>query len=148
MEARFDNLEYKNIDHLVAGFITGEKKDKNKFHLIASPGLTYAAGMQIIQSMTTHFLTAILKQHPDMKDDIYDSYNFMASSILNNLVPDYQLRRDMDEEAIMETEKKMIEEEFAKMTPEQKAKALDDIEKMKAELLKVKDAKPTDEDNS
>ena len=39
MIAKFDNLEYKNIDKLIAGFVTGEQKDKLKFHLIASPTL-------------------------------------------------------------------------------------------------------------
>lgn len=147
MEARFDNLEFKNIDKLIAGFVTGEQKDKLKFHMIASPNITFNDAMQIIQSVTTHFLTAVIKQNPKIKEDVYDAYNFMASSVLNNLIPDYQLRKDMDEEAILETEKKMIEEQFAKMTPEQKVKALEDIESMKARLLEDKNVKPT-EDNS
>lgn len=143
MEARFDNLEYKNIDKLIAGFVTGEQKDKLKFHMIASPNITFNDAMQIIQSVTTHFLTAVIKQNPDAKEDVYDAYNFMASSVLNNLIPDYQLRRDMDEEAIMATEKKMIEDEFSKMTPEQKEKALKDIDEMKARLLGKKNGKST-----
>jgi hypothetical protein len=146
MEARFDNLEYKNIDKLIAGFITEEQKDKLKFHMIASPNITFNDAMQIIQSVTTHFLTAVIKQNPDLKEDVYDAYNFMASSVLNNLIPDYQLRKDMDEEAIMAMEKQMIEEEFAKMTPEQKEKALKDIEDIKARLLGDKNAKPTKDD--
>ena len=143
MEARFDNLEYKNIDKLIAGFVTGEQKDKLKFHMIASPNITFNDAMQIIQSVTTHFLTAVIKQNPKIKEDVYDAYNFMASSVLNNLIPDYQLRRDMDEEAIMAMEKKMIEDEFSKMTPEQKEKALKDIDEMKARLLGKKNGKST-----
>lgn len=144
MEARFDNLEYKNIDKLIAGFVTGEQKDQLKFHMIASPKITFNEAMQIIQSVTTHFLTAVIKQHPDATEDIYDAYNFMASSVLNNLIPDYQLRKDLDEEAIMELEKQKIDEEFAKMTPEQKEKALKDIDEMKKRLTEElkKNVKP------
>ncbi len=147
MIAKFDNLEYKNIDRLIAGFVTGEQKDKLKFHLIASPNITFNDAMQIIQSVTTHFLTAVIKQHPESKEDIYDAYNFMASSVLNNLIPEYQLRRDLDEEAILETEKKMIEEQYAKMTPEQKEKALKDIETLKETLLGKNNEQAT-KDNS
>ncbi len=147
MEAKFDNLEYKNIDRLIAGFVTGVQKDKLKFHLIASPQLSFNDGMQLIQSITTHLLTAMIKQHPGLKGDIYDAYNFMASSVLNNLIPDYQLRKDMDEEAILAMEKKMIEDEYAKMTPEQKEKAIKDIDSMRAKLVEAKNAKPT-ENNS
>lgn len=147
MIAKFDNLEYKNIDKLIAGFVTGEQKDKLKFHLIASPNITFNDAMQIIQSVTTHFLTAVIKQHPELKEDIYDAYNFMASSVLNNLIPEYQLRKDLDEEAILETEKKMIEEQFEKMTPEQKEKALKDIEALKETLLGKKNEQAT-KDNS
>ena len=148
MEARFDNLEYKNIDKLIAGFVTGEQKDQLKFHMIASPKITFNEAMQIIQSVTTHFLTAVIKQHPDATEDIYDAYNFMASSVLNNLIPDYQLRKDLDEEAIMELEKQKIDEEFAKMTPEQKEKALKDIDEMKKRLTEElkKNVKPKKDD--
>ena len=144
MEARFDNLEYKNIDKLIAGFITKEQKDQLKFHMIASPNITFNEAMQIIQSVTTHFLTAVIKQNPNVKEDIYDAYNFMASSVLNNLIPDYELRRDLDEEAIIELEKQKIDEEFAKMTPKQKEKALKDIDAMKKRLTEElkKNVKP------
>ena len=111
--------------------------------MIASPNITFNDAMQIIQSVTTHFLTAVIKQNPNIKEDVYDAYNFMASSVLNNLIPDYQLRRDMDEEAIMAMEKKTIEDEFSKMTPEQKEKALKDIDEMKARLLGKKNGKST-----
>lgn len=143
MEAKFDKLEYKNIDKLIAGFITKEQKDQLKFHMIASPDISFNEAMQIIQSITTHFLTAIIKQNPKLKEDVYDAYNFMASSVLNNLIPDYELRRDMDEEAIMQTESKMIEEQFSKMTPEQRAQTLKDIDAVRARLLDKKNAKPS-----
>lgn len=142
MQAKFDNLEYKNIDALIAGFITGTQKGKQKFHLIASPNIQYMTAMQIIQSVTTHFLTALMKQYPDAKDDIFDHYNAMASSVLNNIMPGYERRPDMDEEAIMETERRMIEEAYAKMTPEEKEKALKDIEEMKARLIGGANDKP------
>ena len=142
MIAKFENLEYKNIDRLIAGFVTGEQKDKLKFHLIASPNITFNEAMQIIQSVTTQFLTAVITQNPEAKEDIYDAYNFMASSVLNNIIPDYQLRKDLDEEAILETEQKIIDEQFEKMTPEQKAAAIKDIEVMKERLVGAMNAKP------
>lgn len=147
MEAKFDNLEFKNIDALVAGFLTGTKKDKQKFHLIVSPNIQYNTAMQVIQSVTLHFLTALIKQHPEATDDIFDNYNAMASSVLQNLVPDYQLRKDMDEEAILALEQKMIEEQYDKMTPEQKAKALEGIDKLRTRLTGDADGK-SEKDNS
>lgn len=147
MVAKFDNLEYKNIDRLLCGFVTEEQKDKLKFHFIASPNLTFNDAMQIIQSITVQFLTAVIKQNPDAKEDIYDAYNFMASSVLQSLIPDHELRKDLDEEAILATERAMIEEQYAKMTPEQKEKALKDIETLKETLLGKKNEQAT-EDNS
>lgn len=147
MEAKFDNLQFKNIDRLISGFVTGEQKENLKFHFIATPNITFNDAMQLIQSMTTHFLSAVIKQHPEAKEDIYDAYNFMASSVLNNLIPDFELRKDMDEEAIMAREKEMIEEQYAKRTPEQKDKALKDIDKFRERLLGDLNGKST-EDNS
>lgn len=135
MKAKFNDLEYEDIEFLVAGFVTKDQKEALKFNMIASPNIMFNEAMQLIQSLTQHFLKAMMEIHPEAKEDIYDAYNFMASSVLENLIPDKELRQDLDEAAIMETQKKMIEEEYAKMSDKEKAKALKDIDKLKADLL-------------
>lgn len=142
MKATFDDLKYENIDQLLCGFVTEGQKEELKFHFIASPNISFNDAMQILSSMTTHFLTAVINQFPDAKEDIYDAYNFMASSVLNNLIPEHELRKDLDEEAILAKQKEMIEAQYEAMSDEEKAKALDDIDVLRNHLAeKIKDDK-------
>lgn len=137
MNAKFNDLEFKDITNLIAGF-TVKDQDSLKFNLIASPDLRFNDAMQLIQSMTYQILYAFIQQKPEAKDDVYDAYNFMASTILQNLIPDSELRPDITEEAILELEAKKIEEQYKALTPEQKDKALENIDKLK-EYLKNAD---------
>lgn len=141
MKLKLNEMEFDNIEHLLGGFITKEDADKLKFNLIASPDLSFNVAMQLLQSMTYQLLYAFSKQKPEAANDIYDAYNFMASSILEQLIPGKELRPDMDEEAILELEVKNIEKQFDELSEEDKKVALEKIEEIKKRL---KDAKKQD----
>lgn len=108
MKLKIEDQEFDNIQDLLAGFITEEQKDKLKFHVLASPTLDFNTAFQLIQSITINILTAFIKQHPEATEDVYDAYNFMASSVLNNIIPDKELREDLSAEAILELENKKL----------------------------------------
>ena len=142
MILKVNDAEFKDVKDLLGGFITNEQNSEGavQFNLIASPDLSFNVAMQLLQSITHQLLYAFITQKPEAKEDVYDAYNFMASSILNSIIPDKELRPDIDEEAILELESKKIEEEFDKLTPEQKEKALSNIETIKARLNEIKKA--------
>lgn len=133
MNVKFNDLEFKDVVNLISGF-TVKDQEALKFNFVASPNLTFNDAMQLIQSMTYQLLYAFIKQKPEAKEDVYDAYNFMASTILQNLIPDKELRADITEEAILELETKKIEEQYKALTPEQKAEALKNIDKLKEHL--------------
>lgn len=139
MKLKLNEMEFNDIVQLLGGFITKENEDLLKFNLIASPDLTFNNAMQLLQSMTYQILYAFMKQKPEARDDIYDAYNFMASSVLEQLIPDKQLRADIDEEAILELEVKKIEEQFDKLSDEEKEVALKKIEEIKTRLKNAKE---------
>lgn len=134
MKLKVNEMEFDNIKDLLGGFITTEQDQMLKFNMVASPDLAFNTAMQLLQSMTYQLLFAFMKQKPEAANDIYDAYNFMASSILDQLIPGKQLRPDIDEEAILELEIKKIEAEYDKLTPEQKAIAIEKIEAVKNRL--------------
>jgi hypothetical protein len=134
MNLKLNDMEFKDIIQLLGGFVTKENEDLLKFNLIASPDLTFNTAMQLLQSMTMQILFAFKQQKPEALNDIYDAYNFMASSVLEQLIPDREIRMDLDEEAILELEVKKIEERFEELTAEQKEEALAKIEAIKARL--------------
>lgn len=133
MNVKFNDLEFKDVVNLISGF-TVKDQEALKFNFVASPNLTFNDAMQLIQSMTYQLLYAFITQKPEAKEDVYDAYNFMASTILQNLIPDKELRADITEEAILELETKKIEEQYKALTPEQKAEALKNIDKLKEHL--------------
>lgn len=133
MNLKLNDVEFKDIKDLLGGFITKEQESL-KFNLIASPDLTFNTAMQLLQSMTYQLLYTFATQKPKALNDIYDAYNFMASSILEQLIPDKELRKDISEEAILELEAKKIEEQFESLTPEQKEEALKHIDAIKKRL--------------
>lgn len=141
MKLKLNEMEFDNIEHLLGGFIIKENTDKLKFNLVATPDLSFNVAMQLLQSMTYQILYAFSKQKPEAANDIYDAYNFMASSILEQLIPGKELRPDMDEEAILELEVKNIEKQFDELSEEDKKVALEKIEEIKKRL---KDAKKQD----
>ena len=133
MNLTINDKNFENIQDLLAGFITADQADQLKFHLIASPNLSFNTAMQLIQSITVNLLTTFVSQKPEALEDVYDAYNFMASSILDTLMPNPN--KDLDEEAIKRVQASIIEEEFAKLTPEQKEQAKLEIEKLKEKLI-------------
>lgn len=134
MNLKFNEKEFTNVEDLLAGFIMKDG-DQTKFNLVASPTLQFNVAMQIIQSITINLLTAFIKGKPEAVDDIYDAYNFMASSVLNNLIPEKALRKDLDEEAILKAEEDMLDKAIAKMPAKDKKAALKKIEEVKARLM-------------
>lgn len=138
MNLKVNDKEFNDIQHLVGGFITKEQDGELKYNLIASPDLPFNVAMQLLQTVTYQVLTAFAEQKPEALNDIYDAYNFMASTLLEYLIPDRELRPDITNDAILELEAKKIEEEYAKLTPEQKEQALKNIEELKEKLSNVK----------
>lgn len=141
MNLKLNDMEFTDIVQLLGGFVTKENEDLLKFNLIASPDLTFNNAMQLLQSMTYQILYAFAKQKPEALNDIYDAYNFMASSILEQLIPDKDIRMDVTEEAILELEESKIKEKFDKLSDKEKEVALNKIEEIKKRL---KDANKED----
>lgn len=137
MNLKLNDVEFKDIKDLLGGFITETDKDL-KFNLIASPNLSFNVAMQLLQSMTINLLTAFIEQKPEAKNDVYDAYNFMASSVLNNLIPDKELRMDVTEEAILNTEIATIEKKYDALSEDEKKKALEQIDTIKKRLANGK----------
>jgi hypothetical protein len=49
------------------------------------------------------------EQYPDLKEDIYDEFNHSASKILEEFIPDHELRPDLTAEAIKKYENEILE---------------------------------------
>lgn len=47
-----------------------------------------------------------------LKEVLYDKFNEQASALLEHIIPDAELRPDLDEQAILETQNRIIEERF------------------------------------
>lgn len=137
MKLNLNGKEFNDIEHLLGGFITKEQEGQLKFGMLASPNLPFNEAMQILQSVTLTLLNTFIAQKPEAKEDIYDAYNFMASSILNQIIPDSELRYDLTEEAVLLAEKELIEGKFDAMSDEDKAKATEQIEKLKERLKTI-----------
>jgi len=140
MNLKLNDVEFKNIKDLLGGFITKDQ-EQLKFNLIATPDLSFNTAMQLLQSMTYQLLYTFAKQKPEARNDIYDAYNFMASSILEQLIPDKEIKLDITEEAILELEEAKIKERFDSLTDSEKEVALEKIEAIKKRL---KDANKKD----
>ena len=59
----------------------------------------------------------------------------MASSLLNQIIPDKELREDLDEKAILKTQEEIVENLYNNMTPEEKEAALANINIMRERLI-------------
>ena len=136
MNLKFNEKEFIGVEDLLAGFIMQGEGNQTKFNLVASPTLQFNTAMQLIQSITINLLTAFIKQKPEAVEDIYDAYNFMASSVLNNLIPEKELRKDLDEHAILRAEENMLDNALAKMSVKDKEAALKKIEEIRVRLGK------------
>lgn len=133
MNIKFEDKEYSKVSALLAGFMTEDQKELT-FNMVASPNLEFNVAMQLIQSLTVNLLHAYSNQHPEAKEDLYDAYNIMASSILNNLIPDKELRMDLDAEAILKAEAELIESKYAAMSKKEKSEALKNIDRIRNNL--------------
>lgn len=134
MKIKFEDKEYDKVQDLIAGFVTTEQEGELQFNLVASPELTFNTSMQLLMSMTINLLNAFKESHPDAKEDLYDAYNFMATSVLNTIIPEKELRQDIDEEAILKAQEQVIEEAYAKLSEEEKQAALENIAKIRDRL--------------
>lgn len=139
MKITINDKDNFKADDFICGFTTKEGLENLKFGFLASPELPFNVAMQLLQTMTHTILTAYMKQKPEAVDDIWDAYNTMASSLLNNLVPGKEIRMDVSEESILRAEKEIIEENFATLTPKQQAeqdKVIETIKKRMADSKK------------
>lgn len=136
MDMKIGTQEFRDLKCLIAGFMT-EGEAEEKFNMVATPGIPFNIVMQLLHSMTLQMLYAFVEQHPEAREDIYDAYNMMASTILTYIIPDKELRPDLTEEAIMEAERKLIEERYEAMSDEDKAKADEKIESIKQRIAEM-----------
>lgn len=137
MKLTIEDQTYTDIKDLVAGFVTDGQAESLKFHLLASPTLTFDMAFQLIQSITINILHAFVEQKPEALEDVYDAYNFMASSILNNIIPDKELRKDLTAEAIIKAEDELIKKKAQKASAKDKAAAKKKIDKLKKDVKNV-----------
>lgn len=80
--------------------------------------------INMVTSATLNALTNILKQIPeehqaDAKKEMYDMYNIAASSFLKVFAPEFALRPDLTEEAIMQAENQILTERAAAIKTEE-----------------------------
>lgn len=138
MKITFEDKTFEAKD-VLAGIITKEQEEL-KFTMLVNPNISFNTGMQLIQTMTLQFFTALIEAQPEdkreeVKEALYDAYNIMASTLLTNIIPDKELREDLDEKAILKTQEQIVEDMYANMTPEEKEEALGHVEKLRERLL-------------
>lgn len=138
MKITFEDKSFEAKD-VLAGIITKEQEEL-KFTMLVNPNISFNTGMQLIQTMTLQFFTALIEAQPEdkreeVKEALYDAYNIMASTLLTNIIPDKELREDLDEKAILKTQEQIVEDMYANMTSEEKEEALGHVEKLRERLL-------------
>lgn len=127
MYLKLDELEIENLKQFVGVGVD----EADKAHLLLGKELPFMEAMQMIQTLTHHTLSCFIETHPDAREDVWDCYNFMASSLLETLMPDKPLRGEITTEAIMELEAQKIKEQFDSLSDEEKAEALANLDVMK-----------------
>jgi len=146
MTLKFNEKEFTNAEDVLCGFTTTEEgTTKTHFNLIASPELQFNTAMQLIQSITVNLFTVFIKEHPEAKESVFDAYNMMAASILDWIIPDAERPLNLEEEAILLTEQKLIEEKYDALTEEQKEMAKERLVTIKNRLLEASKPQTTDE---
>ena len=73
-------------------------------------------GNAIYQSMSYCVQQAPDEFKEEIKKDLYDKFNFMASNILSAFDPEAELHPGLTERAILEAENKIIEREYDELT--------------------------------
>lgn len=138
MKLKFNDKEFPEAAAVLCGFTTPaegeEDKEATHFNLVASPDLQFNVAMQLIQTMTINVFQMFITQHPEAKEHVYDAYNLMASSVLETIIPESEISMTLEEEAILMTEQKLIEDKYDSLSDEQKEIATERIERIKARL--------------
>jgi hypothetical protein len=70
---------------------------------------TFSDAMSLLMSASLHAMKKTAEQYPDLKEDIYDEFNHSASKILEEFIPDHELRPDLTAEAIKKYENEILE---------------------------------------
>lgn len=134
MKIKFEEQEFTDVKDMICGFIKKGEGDALKYNFAASPDLTFNTAMQLLQTMTHNLLTAFISQKPEAKQDVYDAYNFMASSILNNIMPEENMGMDISEEAILKTEEELITSRYDSLSADEKERADEHLKKLRLRL--------------
>lgn len=154
MKITFEDKTLEAID-VLAGVVTKDNEEL-QFTFVVNPTITFDRGMQLIQTMTLNLFQAFIEANQDnaqeVREALYDAYNIMASSLLNQIIPDKELREDLDEKAILKTQEEIVENLYNNMTPEEKEAALANINTMRERLIedirRAETGTTTDTDNS
>lgn len=124
--------------------------DTKQLQMHVNPGASFDTLYQMIFSFLPHLMekSAEVPDHllidkdeetannliREQRELIYDHVNLLASSLLKNFIPDKNLRKDLDEEAILRLEDQILEESYASADEETKKQIKESIEKAKDSL--------------
>lgn len=126
----------------------------NQAAISISPDITAAEALQLLGTLSLHVLNAynevaksllnsannlskkeLAAAEQGIKESMYDAADNMFSSVLTQFYPDAP-RNEIEEEAIIQLQNKLIEERYNKLSKEEKASYKKQYDKMKY-VLKI-----------
>lgn len=103
-----------NSNEIIIKYDENGKTEVNMKNKIDLPEL-----IQVLLSLCLEAMTKVAKEAPELKEDIYDKFNYGASTVLSLFAPELELRPNLTAQAILEAENKIINEGRApKLVPD------------------------------
>lgn len=100
-----DSKKSEILNALTSLVITQTNSGKTQFRCDAKAG--FRELMEMLFTVQLHIMNRFAKNE-QAREEIYDYYNVMASSVLQSFIPDNQ-RKDLTAEAIMEIENQILD---------------------------------------
>ena len=90
----------------------------NNVSALISPGITVEYALRMLGTLNNHVLQIFAESNPEIKDQLYDAFNYMASNVLANFDPERELNPDMDPVEMMLAEDEAINAKYDMMNRE------------------------------
>lgn len=106
---------------------------------IQGPSLNIFDLIQLTFSAMFNFMMQTLEACPEeakeiTKEQIYDYVNISATNVLEQFAPEYELRPDLEMQAIIQKEEEILKAKVDAMSPEEKAAAQKMVDAYRANL--------------
>lgn len=128
----------------------GLHREQGNFDFYVTPKANYADIMESLFSAAGIVCNQLAKPLPEeteeetleRKEKIYDWLNILASSVLQNFMPDKELRPDWTVDAMLEAEDKLIEKRYEELSEEEKESGKECVARVQANFKE--DVKPVE----